>query len=165
VSEAKRSPRSPPSRAAEIAARADVKVRAMTAADYPEVLALWKASPGVGLSESDTEQGVASFLARNPELSTVACADGMLVGAVLCGYYGRRGYLHHLAVAATHRRRGIAAAVLEHCFRRLETLGIPKCNIFLFSDNHDGAAFWRHVGFSSRDDLRVFQSTVPPKRG
>lgn len=143
---------------------AGVEVRAMTRADYPAVVALWKASPGVGLSESDTEAGVAAFLERNPDLSAVARAGGTLVGAVLCGYDGRRGYLHHLAVAAAHRRRGVAAALLERCFARLAALGIPKCNIFLFTDNHEGAAFWQHAGFAPRDDLRVFQSSVPPRR-
>jgi putative acetyltransferase len=137
----------------------------MTAADYAQVLALWEASPGIGLSESDTAAGVAAFLARNPDLSAVAHLDGVLVGAVLCGYDGRRGYLHHLAVDAAHRRLGIAAALLERCFARLAALGIPKCNIFLFGDNRDGAAFWRHVGFAPRDDLRVFQAPVPlPRR-
>jgi len=46
----------------------------------------------------------------------------------------------------------------------LAMLGIPRCNIFLFTDNRDGAAFWRHVGFALRDDLRVFQSPVPSTR-
>jgi len=145
--------------------RADFEIHAVTGADYPEVLALWESSVGIGLSESDTAEGVAAFLARNPGLSLVARAGDALVGAVLCGYDGRRGYLHHLAVAETHRRSGIARALLGRCFGQLATLGIPKCNIFLFTDNHDGAAFWRHVGFAPRDDLRVHQSPIPSPRG
>ena len=143
---------------------ADFEIRAMIAADYPDVLALWESSAGIGLSESDTAEGVAAFLERNPGMSAVARARDALVGAVLCGYDGRRGYLHHLAVVQTHRRSGVARALLGRCFGHLAMLGIPRCNIFLFTDNRDGAAFWRNVGFALRDDLRVFQSPVPSTR-
>ena len=136
------------------------EIRSMTAADYAEVLALWEGSPGVGLSESDTRDGVVAFLRRNPDLSVVAVAGGSVVGAVLCGHDGRRGYLHHLAVDESQRRRGIARELLARCERSLADCGIPKCNVFLFSDNEPGAAFWRHNGWSPRGDLRVFQKPL-----
>jgi N-acetylglutamate synthase len=57
-------------------------VRTMHAGDYPEVVALWLASEGVGLTESTSAEGVAAFLARNPGMSAVACdAAGRIVGA------------------------------------------------------------------------------------
>ena len=52
-------------------------------------------------------------------------------------------------------------ALLDWCFARLRDAAIPKCNIFLFRDNESGAAFWRHNGWSDRDDLAVLQKTVP----
>jgi ribosomal protein S18 acetylase RimI-like enzyme len=137
-----------------------IEVRAMSPEDYREVLGLWQESPGVGLNESDTEQAVAAFLERNPGMSAVAVAAGAIVGAVLCGHDGRRGTLHHLAVGAGHRRRGAARGLLAHCLRQLGLAGIPKCNIFLFSDNEDGAAFWIRNGWSPRPDLRVLQRRV-----
>jgi putative acetyltransferase len=133
------------------------ELRAMSPDDHPRVLALWERSPGVGLSESDTREGVTTFLERNPGLSAVAVVEGGIVGAVLCGHDGRRGYLHHLAVADSHRGQGIARALLARCTKGLARRGIPKCNVFLFSDNEAGAAFWRHNGWSPRGDLVVFQ--------
>ncbi len=139
-----------------------VEIRAMIARDYDAVVSLWGATPGVELNESDTEQAVTAFLERNPELSTVAIADGVVVGAVLAGYDGRRGYLHHLAVAPSHRRRGIARALLCRCLARLAALGLLKCNIFLMADNEAGELFWRHAGWVHRVDLKVLQLHIRP---
>jgi ribosomal protein S18 acetylase RimI-like enzyme len=144
----------------------NVSIRAMSIRDYPAVVQLWQRSEGVGLNESDTEAAVGAFLRRNPDLSAVAldAADGV-VGAVLCGHDGRRGYLHHLAVAASHRKRGIASSLVARCLDRLAAEGVPKCNIFLFADNDAGAAFWLHVGWTPRSDLRVLQKLVGPPAG
>jgi len=126
------------------------RVRAMDIADYQRVRALWERSEGVGLGESDSQDGVAAFLRRNPGLSAVAeSSRGELVGAVLCGHDGRRGYLHHLAVAAAHRRRGIGRGLIEHCFSGLASADIPKCNIFVFRESPAAVAFWTHNGWSA----------------
>lgn len=82
-----------------------VMLREMTVQDYEEVLALWRSSEGIGLSDADSRENIARFLERNPGLSFVAYDGQELIGAVLCGYDGRRGYIHHLAVAESHRRR------------------------------------------------------------
>lgn len=137
-------------------------VRAFERSDYPAVRALWEATPGVGLNESDIEEAIASFLLRNPQMSAVATRGAMIVGAVLCGHDGRRGYLHHLAVAESHRRQGIARALLDWCLQHLIAEGILKCNIFLYTDNAGGAAFWRHNGWSSRADLAILQKPLLP---
>ncbi|MFQ5903472.1 MAG: GNAT family N-acetyltransferase [Candidatus Binatia bacterium] len=79
-----------------------IVIREMALQDYDEVLALWQTSEGVGLSDADLEEGVARFLDRNPGLSFVALDGEHLVGAVLCGHDGRRGYIHHLVVSKPH---------------------------------------------------------------
>ena len=135
--------------------------RPMTIADYDAVVRLWEATEGVGLNESDRPAPIASFLARNPGLSQVTLDGDTIVGAVLCGHDGRRGYLHHLAVARTHRKRGLGKALVESCLADLARLGIPKCNIFLFADNTAGGVFWEHHGWAKRPDLLVMQNGVP----
>jgi putative acetyltransferase len=132
----------------------------MTAADFDEALRLWQNTEGVGLNESDTPERLSAYLQRNPGLSFVARVHGEIVGAVLCGHDGRRGYLHHLAVAKAHRRQGNGRRLVETCLRQLETLGILKCNIFLFADNPDGELFWRRNGWINRADLRVMQKVT-----
>ena len=136
-------------------------LREFSPGDYAAVNALWQASEGVGLNESDTRAGIAAFLERNPHLSLVATdATGAIVGAVLCGHDGRRGYLHHLAVAPAHRRRGLGRALVEQCLRRLRVVGILKCNLFLYASNAAGRAFWLRHGWAARDDLVLVQRAV-----
>jgi putative acetyltransferase len=140
-----------------------VTVREFRRDDYAAAYALWEATEGVGLNESDTAPAIAAFLDRNAGLSAVAVtADGELVGAVLCGHDGRRGYLHHLAVARPFRRRGVAGALLDHCFAALAAAAIPKCNIYLDADNAPGQAFWLHNGWQVRENLRLVQKSVRP---
>ena len=135
-------------------------IRAMTIADFDAVLRLWQETEGVGLNESDTRENIAAFLARNPGLSRVAADGGKIVGAVLCGHDGRRGYLHHLAVAKARRKLGIGKLLVETCLADLARQGIPKCNIFLFADNAAGEAFWKHNGWNKRADLQVMQKNI-----
>ena len=139
-------------------------IRPMTIADYEMVLRLWQQTEGVGLNESDTRENIASFLERNLGLSRVALDGTNIVGAVLCGHDGRRGYLHHLAVAKTHRKLGLGRALVEACLAHLMRLNLSKCNIFLFADNTDGEAFWKHNGWASRPDLLVMQKAVAGPR-
>ena len=129
--------------------------------DYDTVLALWRSCEGIGLSESDTREAIAAYRVRNPGLSLVATeADGVIVGAVLGGHDGRRGYLHHLAVVPAHRGQGLGRRLVEESLARLRQLGIEKCNIFLYADNAAGRAFWLREGWSSREDLVVVQKVI-----
>ena len=140
---------------------AGVELHEMRGADYAEVHALWRRCEGIGLSDSDSREAITAYLARNPGMSAVAREkDGRLVGAVLCGDDGRRGYLHHLAVSPDARGRGIGALLLARCFERLGARGIDKCNIFLFGENEAGREFWLHAGWKPRPDLGILQKLV-----
>lgn len=132
-------------------------LRPFTIDDFDAAISLWQASEGVGLNESDTREAIATYLARNPGLSLVAEIDSQIVAAVLCGHDGRRGFLNHLAVARTHRGQGLGRRLVEACLEQLGALGIPKCNIYLYADNDAGAAFWRHLGWFDRAELKVMQ--------
>jgi putative acetyltransferase len=132
-------------------------VRHFRIEDFDAVIALWRRTEGVGLNESDTRLAITAFLRRNPRLSFVAEQGGRIIGAVLCGHDGRRGYLHHLAVSKRHRRRGIGRLLVNACLAKLRKAGIQKCNIFIFANNAAGMKFWTHTGWSLRTELRLMQ--------
>jgi N-acetylglutamate synthase len=138
----------------------DVSVLPMTEADLTAVLTFWQDMPGVGLNESDTPACLRVFLDRNPGLSLVARHGLQIIGAVLCGHDGRRGYLHHLAVLNEYRKRGLGRSLVDRCLAALASLGILKCNIFLYTDNEPGKRFWTWCGWSERNDLVVLQRTI-----
>jgi ribosomal protein S18 acetylase RimI-like enzyme len=125
----------------------EFELRAMTIADHPAVLALWSETEGLVLTDTDEREPMQRFLERNPGLSLVAEIDEALVGAVLCSQDGRRGYLHHLAVAPEVRRRGLGSALVQRCLSLLQREGIARCNIFIVEGNESGIAFWRRNGF------------------
>ncbi len=124
------------------------RIRAFVEADYQRARELWGRTEGMGLNESDTESAVASFLRRNPGLSAIATTpEGEVIGAVLCGHDGRRGFLNHLAVAPAHRGQGIGNSLVEFCFAGLAAEGIPRCNVFVYEENGQGTEFWLHNGW------------------
>lgn len=142
------------------------EIRAFEPADYPAVRGLWERTEGVGLNETDTLTKTSAFLEQHPGLSCIAIdVSGAVIGAVLCGHDGRRGYLHHLAVDARSRGQGVARALLAHCLHGLSGRGIDKCNVFVFGDNPEGAAFWTANGWNERTDLRIHQRVVPTTSG
>ena len=129
----------------------------MSESDLPAVLTFWRDTPGVGLNDGDTPAGLRVYLDRNPGLSLVARHDSQIVGAVLCGHDGRRGYLNHLAVLPEYRNQGLGRSLVDRCLAALASLGILKCNIFLYTDNGSGEQFWNRCGWSEREDLKVLQ--------
>jgi ribosomal protein S18 acetylase RimI-like enzyme len=146
-------------------ARSPVRYRSLRVADFDEIYALWKRTEGIGLGESDSRDAVGRFLRRNPGLSLVATSDRKVIATLLCGHDGRRGYLHHLAVARRWRRRGVGRVLVAASMEKLQAEGIAKCNLFLFASNKTGRAFWHHMGWDVRDDLRLVQRGTAPACG
>jgi ribosomal protein S18 acetylase RimI-like enzyme len=102
-------------------------IRLMTAEDYEDVLALWKETEGIGLSDvNDTYDGIRKYLERNPSTCFVAVENGSLAGAILSGHNGRRGFIYHAAVKAGLRGRGIGSALVDAALDALRKEGITK---------------------------------------
>ena len=127
----------------------------LTIARYESVYALWDRCPGVGLSSADDRENIAAYLDRNPGMSFIALAGTEVVGVILGGHDGRRGYIHHLAVDETVRRRGIGKQLVKNCLNTLEEAGIQKCHLFIFHENEKGTAFWEANGWTLRQEIRV----------
>ena len=131
-----------------------MNIRVMTIADYEKVYALWMSCRNMGFNNlDDSREGIAKFLARNPETSFIAAEDGRIIGVALCGHDGRRGYIYHMSVAEDHRRQGIAAELLQYCLDALKKEGINKAALLVFKRNEVGNAFWESRGFIVREDV------------
>lgn len=131
-----------------------MKIRAMSAADYDEVYALWMSCKNMGFNHlDDSREGVERFLNRNPGTSFVATEGGEVVGVILAGHDGRRGYVYHMSVGEAHRRQGIGTQLVERSLSALKAEGINKVALLVFNRNEAGNAFWEQQGFARREDV------------
>ena len=133
-----------------------LRYRAMLEADFDAAVALWRSCDGVGLRDSDSPAGLGTYLARNPGLSFVAEQETRLVGTVLAGHDGRRGYLQHLAVADELRRHGIGSRLLELGLEALRREGILKTHVHVFADNARARLFWEARGWRPRTEIALY---------
>ncbi|PMV18023.1 MULTISPECIES: GNAT family N-acetyltransferase [unclassified Pseudomonas] len=134
-------------------------IRFMTPADYDAILALMQGTPGISLRDADSREATERYLARNPEMSFVAEADGRLIACVMCGHDGRRGYLQHLLVVPDYRHQGIAQMLTQRCLGALEQLGIYKCHLDVFKSNTSAAQYWQGQGWTLRTDIDRYSFT------
>lgn len=133
-----------------------IRLEPFATSHYAAACTLWEATDGVGLSGADSEESIAKFLTRNPGTSYVALDDAKLVATILVGHDGRRGLIHHLAVAASHRQQGIGKRLVAEGLAALGRAGIQKCHLLVFTENEEGREFWRAVGAKHRDELVVY---------
>ncbi len=124
----------------------------MTIDMYEDVYVLWQKMTGLCLSESDSKKGIAKFLKRNKDMSFAAYEGETLIGAVLSGHDGLKGFIHHLAVARKYRRNGIGRELVERCLEALSLVGISHYQIVVASDNISGQNFWEELGWEIVDD-------------
>lgn len=138
-----------------------IKYRIMDISDYEQVYDLWLSCAGMGLNNlDDSKEGIQRFLDRNPDTCFVAQDEQKIVGVIIAGNDGRRGYIYHTAVDPEQRHRGIATRLVNEAMGALKALGINKTALVVFSKNTDGNAFWEKSGFTSRDDLVYRNKTI-----
>lgn len=131
-----------------------MQIRLMTIEDYEQVYDLWIHTPGMGLNNiDDSKDGIHKYLKRNPSTCFVAEDKQKVVGVIMSGHDGRRGFIHHTTVAPDYRKQGIGTKLVEHALAALEKEDIHKVALLVFATNESGNAFWEKLGFSSREDI------------
>ncbi len=125
----------------------------MTADDYDSVAKLWTSSNGVGVNPDDSKENISKYLQRNPNTSFVAVENGEVVGAILAGHDGYRGFIHHTAVSTSHRGLGIGTKLVNVVVDAIRNEGINKVVLVAFKTNILGNNFWEKQGFAVREDL------------
>jgi N-acetylglutamate synthase len=132
-----------------------VDIVPMDLGHYGQAHELWRRTEGISLTETDSREGIDRYLRRNPGMCFVALEEGRLVGTILGGHDGRRGYVTHLAVDAACRGKGIGSALVERCVEALKAEGMPAANLFVLADNVAGRRFWEAHGWQWPDTWGV----------
>lgn len=131
-----------------------MNIRVMEIGDYDKVYALWVSCKGMGLNNlDDSREGIEAFLKRNPNTCFVAEDGKEIVGVIITGNDGRRGYIYHTAVSPDYRRKGIGEKLVNTAMEALKNEGINKAAMLVFATNDDGNAFWEKQGFTVREDI------------
>ena len=128
----------------------------MNIGDYDAIMALWRCSDGVSLRDADSREGIEKYLERNPGLSFVAERDDEIVGTIMAGHDGKRGYIQHLAVSDRTRGMGIGSRLVELCLQALKTEGIVKSHVHVLERNERGREFWRGRQWFERDEIVMY---------
>lgn len=139
-------------------------IRTMTIEDYDAVFDLWVNTDNMGLrSLDDSREGISLFLRRNPETSFVAIEDGLLIGTILCGHDGRRGYIYHTVVRQDYRNQGVATQLIEAAMSALRAEGITRVCLNVMVTNEQGQAFWQKRGWEKKDFLDFYSKSITDK--
>ncbi len=97
---------------------------------------------------NDPNRDIDRKLARDAENLLVLDDDGRLIGSVMVGYGGHRGWVNYLAVHPDRRRQGLGRLLMDAAERRLRDLGCPKVNLQVRTSNEAAKDFYRRIGYS-----------------
>ncbi len=136
-------------------------IRKMTIGDYEEAFEMWLQAGESGIrTKEDSHEGIERFLERNPDTSFIAEIDGRIVGVLMCGQDGRRGYIYHTAIRDPSRSRTIGKALLSAMSEAMNRLQIAKVGLLIDGENDSGSVFWEQQGWIKRDDLMYFNRII-----
>jgi ribosomal protein S18 acetylase RimI-like enzyme len=141
-----------------------MQIRPFQRADQAAVIALWEECQ-LTRPWNDPRKDIARKLAVQPELFLVGTVNGEIVGSVMAGYEGHRGWVNYLAVAPRARRRGHARALMQHVEQLLLERGCPKLSLLVRSSNPDAIAFYRRLGYAQDDSVSLGKRLISDEVG
>jgi ribosomal protein S18 acetylase RimI-like enzyme len=135
-------------------AKMDLIVRIFREADRQGVVSMWQAA-GLVVPWNDPYRNIDRKLQIDPEGFLVAEINGKVVGAVMGGYDGHRGWINYLGVDPSRRREGVGRALVEAAVGLLRSRGCPKVNLQVRRTNREVVAFYEALGFVEDDVLSM----------
>lgn len=132
-----------------------LQIRRFEEADRDEVIGLWTAAFAYSAPHNQPAAVIRQKLAVQPELFFVAVLDGVVVGTVMGGYDGHRGWIYSLAVDPQARRRGIGTTLMKQLERELAVRGCPKINLQVMATNADTVEFYRKLGYAVEERISM----------
>ena len=131
----------------------NIRIDEFHLSDYDLIVNLWKEA-GLVLRPGDDLDSIRLKLQRDPDLFLVAREMGeLVVGSVMGGWDGRRGWIYHLAVKPSRQRQGIAKALIRELESRLAGKGAKRVNAQIYESNTASIRFFGACGYETRPDL------------
>jgi ribosomal protein S18 acetylase RimI-like enzyme len=143
-----------------VTANAEVAIRSFREEDRLQLAQLWSAVFPDDPPRNAPDRMIDGALGVRPESLVVAELDGAVVGAVIAGFDGVRGWIYHLAVAPGHRRCGIATRLMRGAEASLRARGCSKINLQVRATNESVVAFYRALGYQGEERLSMGRALV-----
>ncbi len=131
-----------------------VDIRIFEFRDEPQVVQLWH-DCNLTIPANDPHKDIALKLAWQPNLFFVAAIDGKIIGTVMVGYEGHRGWVNYLAVASEHRKHGVGKALMQRAEMELKRLGCPKVNLQVRATNPAVVKFYKKIGYDVEERVNM----------
>ncbi|MEM9624050.1 MAG: GNAT family acetyltransferase [Pseudomonadota bacterium] len=137
-------------------------VRRFTPQDQPGVVALWQLVFPDEPEWNESNALIRTKLTVQPELFFVCEWDNRLVGTVIAGFDGVRGWVHKVACHPDAQRNGVARLLMEAAESALAALGCNKLNLQVRAGNHSALAFYQAAGYQIEDRISLGKHLVAP---
>ena len=118
------------------------------------VVDIWKKCD-LTTPQNDPAEDLKRKLESQPELFFIGLLDGKVVGTVMAGYEGHRGWINYLAVAPEHQRHGYGRQLMQKATEELTKIGCPKVNLQVRKSNTEVIDFYKHLGFKEDDVISL----------
>jgi GNAT superfamily N-acetyltransferase len=125
-------------------------IRPYAVGDFDAVVALWDAT-GISIHYNDPAKDIPRMRATHNCQLYVGVEDDRVIGSIMVGHEGHRGWLYKLAVAPDHRGKGYGEALVRQAERWMAARGVPKCNLMIRDTNLEVRAFYERLGYAKAD--------------
>ncbi|KRP61479.1 acetyltransferase [Pseudomonas trivialis] len=112
-----------------------------------QVITLWREAFGYDTAHNLPTLAIDKKLAVNDGLFFVATDKKTVIGTILAGYDGHRGWLYSVAVHADYRRHGLGSSLVRHAEQALTALGCMKINLQISGGNEAVVGFYEALGY------------------
>ena len=130
-------------------------IRLYQDADFAGVDQLWHEAFPHDAPRNRAAAAIPAVLAVQPDLFFVAVDDAAIIGTVMAGYDGHRGWLYAVAVSADHRRSGVGSALVRTAEKALRAAGCAKVNLQVRAGNEAVAGFYRKLGYDVEERISM----------
>lgn len=132
-----------------------MEIRPYQAADFAGLDALWREAFPNDPPRNRADISVPAKLAMKDDLLFVAVDQGCVIGSIMAGYDGHRGWLYSVAVRQDAKRRGIGTALVQTAEAALRKLGCCKINLQVRSTNAAVIEFYKGLGFVVEEHISM----------
>jgi ribosomal protein S18 acetylase RimI-like enzyme len=125
------------------------------ATDRVQVVELWRNVFGYETAHNEPNLAISKKIATQDGLFFVAVENEAILGTIMAGYDGHRGWLYSVAVDPGKRLNGLGSALVHHAEKALAELGCMKVNLQLLDTNEATAAFYNSIGYAVEPRLSM----------